>query len=85
METLQILGVIGPSLHTALEPQLVELLPSVAACCAHGSRAVQAAAAACALSLVEARPAAVLPTLLRCHAWTSTRCSSGCTATVVVC
>ncbi len=68
MDALRILSTVGPSLHAALKPQLVSLLPGVAACCAHSSRAVQAAAATCVLSLVKAQPAAILPTLLRCAA-----------------
>ncbi len=65
-ETLRILGVVGPRLHKALQPRLATLLPGLAASCAHADMHVQAAAAACARSLVAAAPAAVLPTLLRC-------------------
>lgn len=65
-ESLHLLGVAGPCLHSALEPQLMTLLPGVVSQCAHASRAVQAAAALCARSLVNARPDAALPTLLRC-------------------
>ena len=66
VETLCILGVVGPCLHAALEPNLAALLPGLAASCAHADARVQAAAAGCTQSLVGARAAAVLPSLLRC-------------------
>ena len=58
VETLCILGVVGPCLHAALEPNLAALLPGLAASCAHADARMQAAAAGCTQSLVGARAAA---------------------------
>lgn len=65
INTLQILRVVAPAMHSSLQPQVAALLPAVCACCWHPRSAVRSAAAAAAAVLAAAHPDDTLSTIAR--------------------